>query len=181
MNKRLFHISFKDDLPSIIDPKRNDGIYEGEEGYQQEAYPEPSFPRFSCSPTIIQCFQAVYPNVKRFFDEDRVPYLDFFVYSPVIDNELEILTPEDLTKKRFVHDAFLTEEYCILSRVRIEKVAKIRINRIAVVEKIWYRPFNDPSEKKDSWLPGGFSFKVLQRFKRDIVLESISSPIFLKW
>jgi len=160
----LFHISFKSDLPTIIDPKRADGIYEDEPLYEEEVYPEPDIPRFSCSPSIVQCFQAVYPNVKNFFDLEHYPHLDFYVYSPELTKNTKLLTPEELTKKRTVHDAFVTKEHAILSSVKITKVAKIRIKNISKVEKIYYHPFNDPKEPKDSWVPGGFGYTTLKLY-----------------
>lgn len=178
---RLYHLSFRRDLPSTIDPRRPDGIQDDNPLYEEEVFPEPDIPRFSCSPTIIQCFQAIYANVKHFFNERHYPHLDFYVYTPEITEETEVLTPDDLTKRRMVHDAFMTGEHCILNKFKLIKIAKVRIKRISNVEKIYYNPFNDPKETEPSWLPGGFSYEKLLSFK-SISLESAeNTSVFERW
>lgn len=179
---KLFHISFKGDLEGLWTPRNPDGLEPTDDGYKSEAYPEPLLPRISCAPTIIQCFQAIYANVKHYFDDKKYPYMEFYVYSPVLKGNEKILTPEVLTRKKMVHDAFLTKEHAICSPVKMELLARIKISNIKQVEKIYYHPFNDEKKEKDSWIPGGFDYSVIHKYK-NVVLEEIcrEKPIFTKW
>ena len=133
---KLFHISFKGDLEGLWIPRNPDGLEPTDDGYKSEAYPEPLLPRISCAPTIIQCFQAIYANVKHYFDDKKYPYMEFYVYSPVLKGN----------------------------------------------EKIYYHPFNDEKKEKDSWIPDGFDYSVIHKYK-NVVLEelSIQKPIFVNW
>lgn len=183
INKKLYHLSFNASLEGVWTPKNPDGLLPEDSEYVESVYPEPSTPRISCAPTIIQCFQAIYPNVKSLFDVNNYPHLDFYVYSPVFKGGEKVMTPDELCKKRMVHDAYVTGEHCIFSPVKMDLVGKVRINRISNVVRIYYRPFNDPKLKKDSWIPGGFTFSVLNRYK-NIAIEGeiISSPVpYYNW
>ena len=181
INYPLYHISFNDSLPSIIDPKRNDGIYKEDPEYEEEIYPEPDTPRFSCSPTIINCFQAIYPNVKHFFDVEHYPYLLFYVYSPIINKTTVILTPDQLAKQRMVHDAHITKEHCILNKVEIVKKYQIKIKSIRNVKRLYYHPFNDLKEPKDSWVPDGFSYEILKDYSKQSISTESFKPIYSSW
>ena len=156
---KLYHISFNPDLPREIDPDKHE--FDGVDP-ETSAYPEQLSGRFCCSPTIIQCFQAIYPNVKHFFDKLHYPHMDFYVYMPNLTPDVKVVTPETLTKERSVHDAHVTQEYDIVSPVKIRKVALIRIKRINPVGKKYYQPFDDSKEPEGSWVPKGFSFTVIR-------------------
>lgn len=164
----LFHLSFKEDLEGIWTPQIPDG---SDIEIAEASFPEPSLARISCSPSIIQCFQAIYPNVKHFFDQEKYPHMDFYVYEPEITSAVKVLPPEKLIKDRMVHDAFLTEEHLILSRVKMTLVAKVRIDNVTPVKKIYYHPFNDNKLPKDSWIPGGFSYTLLESYKEVVTKQ----------
>ena len=154
-NNKLFHLSFNGELEGVWSPRKPDGLNPGDPGYIEPEYPEPDTPRISFSPSIIKCFIAIYQNVKHFFDKENYPHLDFFVYTPLLTGKETIITPQILTHKEFVHDAFLTEEHWVCSKVRVKRIAKIRISKIAEVKKHYYRAFNNPKNKKDLWIPDG--------------------------
>ena len=104
INKKLYHLSFNASLEGVWTPKNPDGLLPEDSEYVESVYPEPSTPRISCAPTIIQCFQAIYPNVKSLFDVNNYTHLDFYVYSPVFKGGEKVMTPDELCKKRMVHD-----------------------------------------------------------------------------
>lgn len=156
-NKRkLFHISFRNDLEGEWQPK-----IPNSDDKQKNDISEPDFPRICVSPSIEQCFQAIYPNVSQYFEELHYPNMDFYVYSPILQGDERILSPNDLTKKRLVHDAYLTHEYDILSPVYMKMIGKVRIFNCEKNEFLKYHPFDDilkperdfaPSHIKWEWL-----------------------------
>lgn len=101
---KLYHISFKSDLEGIWKPRNpiNEGIDT-----------EPDLPRISCAPTIEQCFQAIYPNISNLFEEKNFPYMEFYVYSPVLDGSERVLYSDQLTNNHIVPDAHMTDEVCV--------------------------------------------------------------------
>ncbi|WP_396190411.1 hypothetical protein [Flavobacterium sp.] len=138
---KLFHISFKSDLEGIWEPV----IPAGNDQKTTSDYPEPDIPRISCSPTVEQCFQAIYPNVSKYFEEFKYPYMEFYVYSPELKGTEKIWTPDYLTKNKLVHDAHVTQEHCLLESVFMKLVKKIKIMNTNKSKDLMYKPFNDES------------------------------------
>lgn len=121
----LFHISFRDQLEGIWVPKRPDGDYD--EDNWTGNLPETTEARISLSPTIEQCFQAVFANVKSFYQKGNVDKLEFYVYKPEFKGNERIVFPEELSKNKLVHDAHVTEEHCLITPVYMKKVGKVSI------------------------------------------------------
>lgn len=88
---KLFHLSFNGNIAGMWDPKLPDGLY-GEKGDLSE----PDVPRISVSPTLKQCFQAIYPNISKYFEKENYPYLIFYVYVPLFTGNEKVWTPEIL-------------------------------------------------------------------------------------
>lgn len=58
--------------------------------------------------------------------------MDMYVYAFVKGNEKQMYTPEFMNDQNKLWDAFYTQEHCFLTKVKIVKVAKIRILNPAV-------------------------------------------------
>lgn len=164
----LYHISFNGKLEGEWDPEFNQKPDENhpevpDPGKVPFPYPEPSIGRISVAATLEGCFRGVYPNVFRYFEEKKYPYMDFFVYSPVFEGGERIVTPKGLTVQKLVWDAFITGEYLILDKVEMVLVGKARVLNTNKQPTLKIHPFDDKKLEKEnvgptaieiSWLPG---------------------------
>ena len=154
---KLFHISFEGNLNGLWHPRNP----YGEDGANGGQYSEPDLPRISCAPSIEQCFQAIYPNISQYFEVEQYPHIDFYVYSPIFRGFERVLPPKYLTNHRYVHDAHMTEEYCILDPVFMNLVGRVRIQNTNGNPTLSYQPFDQltneirffaPSNIQVTWL-----------------------------
>lgn len=160
--KELFHISFRENLEGTWKPKKPDGDYE--ESTSEDLLPEVTDARISLSPTIEQCFQAIYANVKHYI-KDKTP-LTFNVYSPVYKGKEWIVYPETLTNHKFVHDAHITEEHCILSPVYMKLVGKVEITTTGDKDKLEYYAYDiKTKEGYYGWVPAKVTVKKVKEVK----------------
>ncbi len=149
---RLYHISFRDDLEGIWEPKEPDGDYNPAE--DASLVGEVIDKRISLSPTIEQCFQGVFANVKHLFTNTHKT-LTFNVYSPKYTGNELIVTPEKLTSQKFVHDAHITKEHCIITKVNMVKIGTVSIEEPNIKDKIDYYAYGIKDNKGYyGWLPG---------------------------
>lgn len=128
--KPLFHISFNKALPSFLYPRQPSGLYNPDKLDQvpkESIYSENLPPRISFSPSATECFRAIWPNIHKYFTRHKYPHMDMYVYALVKGNEKTMFTPDQLTKDQKLWDAFFTQEHCFLTKVKVEKVAKIRV------------------------------------------------------
>lgn len=137
----LFHISFNGDLEGIWHPRAPDGEYPG-----ITVESEKNFKRICTSPTIEQCFWAIYPNVNLYFEKEHYPYMDFYVYSPnlVGIRHTGLITPEEMRDNQLVPDAHITMEYGIPFSVQMDLVGAVRIPNCIKNPEVRYRKFDDP-------------------------------------
>jgi hypothetical protein len=156
----LYHISFDGSLEKTWYPQNP----AGSEQSHASSTSEPDLPRISCAPTIEQCFQAIYPNVCRYFEKENYPHMDFYVYQPQLKGSERVLTPEDLRKSRFVHDAHMTQEYCILDPVYMKRTMKVTITNTNKSEFMKHRPFADGRFKERWFAPKEVRYEVVERY-----------------
>lgn len=153
----LLHISFNGNLEGTWNPK----IPDGDDSIPSQ-YPEPSIPRISCAPTILQCFQAIYPNISKYFEIDNYPYMEFYVYTPILTGNERIFTPKELTNRNLVHDAHVTNEYCILDPVYMQLINHIKIFNTNKNEIQYYQPFNNKSKSKIVFAPKTIKWEYIK-------------------
>lgn len=163
----LYHLSFRDNLEGRWIPRNPDGT-----ALESIDISEPDLPRISVSTDITKCFQAIYANVFHYFENDHYPYIDFFVYSPVLTGKEEILTPEQLRKKRMIHDTHITDEYCILDPVQMNLMMKVRIFNTNKSPKLKYHPYGDRRTQEWNLAPRDVKHEVLKVYRR-IATESL--------
>jgi hypothetical protein len=135
----LYHISLTNVLQGIWKPKDPIGGNDSNNG----TFTEKILPRISVGPTIEDCFRAIYPNVSKNFEEEKLPYIDFHVYQPIFNGMERILLPSTLTDFQLVHDAHVTHEHCILDPVYMRHVSIVRINNTNKSPDMNYNPFGD--------------------------------------
>jgi len=141
------HLSFNGTLEGIWEPQDPAGedvveVYEGDEE-ASSIYLEPSMPRISLGPTVELCFLAIYPNVSKYFEEHDYPYLQFHVYRPVITGKTVVVTHEELTARRLVHDAHVTKECVITTPTKMVHDRVVKVMNTNKSKDLYYRPFND--------------------------------------
>lgn len=141
--ERNYHISFRE-LPKVLHPRQpEDHDFNARVGEPLDLK-EDLKPRVSFSPTVEHCFAAIYPNVSRFFEIEKYPYLQFYVYRSV--KPLVAVIPEKIVRAK-VYDSGFTREVCSLNPVEVELVAMVRIPNPGDHEvPLYTKPFGDQSK-----------------------------------
>lgn len=176
----LFHISFSGSLPNTMYPRQPQGLSNPDdinkpphESIFQEKLP----PRVSFGPSIIECFRAIWPNIHKYFTKFKYPHIDMYVYTVIKGNENQMLTPEKMTLESKLWDAHYTHEHCFLTKVKVAKVAKIRImnpakanpNGEILVDEV--HPFGDEGHKAVRGSPTNLEVKVIRVYRPDLPLR----------
>ena len=162
MSNHFFHISFRDDLEGIWRPMTPAGSDIG----KKTKLSEPDIPRISVAPSIEDCFRAIYPNVSKYFETEKYPWMEFFVYSPLYMEKKRTLNWEDLIEKNYVHDAHVTKESWILDPVKMILVMKVKImNTERKNNELLYRPFNDKNQELRYHSPKEIDVKILKKYQ----------------
>lgn len=149
---KLFHLSLDSGLSGVWHPKLP---------LNESDLAEADIPRISCSPSELQAFQAIYPNISHLFEEENLPYIDLAVYSPVIEVKTKIIYPEDLTTRRLVWDAHVTSEHGILTSTQMNQIGVIRIFNTSDKPDLFTCPYNDNNEAAIFVAPAKMDFKYL--------------------
>lgn len=159
----LFHISFQrtDDIDITIYPQIPVGSETDNEENSSLLGSEPDIPRISFSPTVEQCFRAVYPNVSHLFEEKKYPHMDYYVYRANPQGDERFVFPDRLTERRFVMDAHITEEHWCLSPIEVELIARVRIHRPKNNRMLESHFFNDRSLPKIEVGPKEIDYSIL--------------------
>lgn len=176
MKDIFYHISFQDNLEGIWYPTTPKGSNTSE----KTDFSEPDIPRISVAPSIENCFRAIYPNISENFEINKLPYMDFFVYHPLEIIKKKTLNWEELTKRKYVHDAHVTKETWIIEPVKMILISKIRIfNTDKPNNELFYRPFDDEKQKSLYHSPKNIDIRILKQYN-SISREQISN-ILEKW
>lgn len=159
----LYHLSFNSNLPAALQPRQPHG-----EPAKVSIYTEKLPPRVSFSPSVQQCFTAIYPNISKYFEEEKYPYMDMYVYAPIGKGKR---LSQDIVLQN-VWDSHVTEEVCFVSSIQITRVAKIRIFNPKTLNRdnsIYTQPFNSRMAKVRFVAPI-VNFDILERFSTIPVL-----------
>lgn len=140
-DNNLLHLSLTRVPEGVWIPKLPDGPNDSSE------LEETDIARISCAPTITQAFQAIYPNVSKFFEDDNLRYLDFFMYRPMLTVESRIIGPQELTARRYVWDAHVTGEHGILTPTDMKLVGRVRVQNSNGMQDLFACPFNDTNSE----------------------------------
>jgi len=147
----LYHISFNHDLEGMWTPVEPDGDYTEE---NVDLVTETVVAKISVSPTIEQCFQAIYANVKHLFGGRGRSKMTFAVYKPRFTGRERIILPKAFTEQRAIHDAHITEEHGIIDPTYMEYVGRVEIEVPKSSDKLYYYAFDDRSVREPyGWLP----------------------------
>lgn len=164
LDRSYLHISFDSTLEGIWKPKRPDGHWEDNDSDDSSdktwPYPEPSLPRISVSTSLLGCFRGVYLNVYRYFEVEKYPYMIFNIYEAVVSGKEKLLTTSDLTNKRMVWDAHVTEECCFLSPVKMKLVGKLKVFNTNKSKTLMAHPYNDKRLPKESVGPADIEYSI---------------------
>lgn len=155
----LLHISFRDNLPEVLIPRQPDGCDIGSVNVES-MYAENLPPRVSFAPTLEGCFYGVYPNVSKYFEVEKYPHLEYFVYRALTDDETTY------TDASTIWDQHVTGEVCITSPIKVELVAKIQVINTTNngAHDVYAYPFND-MKRKPEFVGPKFQYKVIDLYK----------------
>lgn len=134
----LYHLSIDPNLGGRWRPRQPLGMSDNTKDTCEDLPP-----RICVSPTIEQCFWAIYPNVSQFFEKKKYPYILMYVYRLESNASIKFIEPSEVITK--VHDAYMTSEVCITTPVVLYKVARIKVFNCVKNPVVMYRKFNDPN------------------------------------
>lgn len=153
----LYHLSFRDNLEGYWEP-RCPVVVGDISDYETTLLSEPSDKRISVSPSIEQCFQAIYPNVSKYFTKKNYPYMIMSVYSP--EKVGKHYSPEILTNNKYVWDAFYTEEHWLLEPTYMLFKYKVKIWNTDKSGSLLIYPYNDNGYDKVEIAPATVEYEI---------------------
>ena len=157
----VYHLSFRENLPTVLSPRHPDGS-----GDNKTKLVEKLPPRISFSPSIQQCFSAIYPNISKYFEEENYPHMDMYVYCPLVAGKR---IPNDVVLEK-VWDSHITGEVCYTSEVKVIRIGKIRIlNPGKKGVSIHAHPFNNPMAKLQFISPV-IEYQILNRYYPVVII-----------
>lgn len=153
----LYHLSVKsvadegvwnpDDLSAFDESQESSPGVVGDPSFP---YPEPSFARISVAPTIEQAFRGIYPGVADMFKVKKYPYLEYSVFKPMFTGKENLVLPTELTVRRMVWDACVTQETCILDPIHMRHIGRVRIFNTNASPTMYIHPFGDTKNPVES-------------------------------
>jgi hypothetical protein len=156
----LYHISFNGALEGLWTPGEQAGFdVPGEAEDSSWAYPEAPMTAISVGPTVEDCFRGVFPNVAHFFEKDKLPHINFYVYSPMFVGVERVVLPKTLTEDGWVWDAHVTHEYRILDPVHMKVVGEIQVMNTNSSPLLKTNPYNNLHNPRESVGPASIRCK----------------------
>lgn len=144
----LYHLSLNPNLSGIWYPKQPDGHYTND----SNLFYETPIAKISLSPSISQCYQAIYANIKLLYNEKN-DVITFNVYKPVFKGNELVILPKTFTEQEMIHDAHITEEHGVITPLNMVLLGKAAIKCPSSCDKMYYNAFNKDSKYKYGWLP----------------------------
>ena len=153
-NMKFVHLSFTDDLPSVISPKPF--VYEDMMDMDERGkmmWHEPLPMRVSMGDSLLECWGAVYAMIWDKFvrdcDGDVPSEFTLYLYEFTPEKGVRILTPDILEHEWLVYDAHWTRETCAFGNVRTRLLERITFkNDLETSDKVLsVIPFNNPEHK----------------------------------
>ena len=155
---KLFHLSFNEKLEGIWRPRINQDI-KLDKYSKPPLYPEPFIDRISVSPSLKGCFIGIYPNISKYFEELKYPYMLFHMYIPSFNGNERVVLPETLTRQKLIWDAHVTKEHLILDKVQMNYWGKCKVMNTNKSPTAYTHPFNLTNLPKQSIGPENIVFK----------------------
>ena len=125
----LFHLSFRD-LPNTLIPRQPE-----DSGDDESVFTEKLPARVSFAPTIQQAFGSIYPNISKFFEEDKLRSIKLKVYSPVGCATLPVIPQDEV--RAAVWDSEYTGEVCYTAPVKVVCVGEVTIHNPYIGKRIY--------------------------------------------
>lgn len=144
----LFHISEKQ-LPLVLKPRLME-YHSSNTGGEKTIYTEADIPRVSFSPTVYNCFTAVFPLIQDYMQSAAgiKNGIFFQVYKAKPGINTRYMTPEALTKKRYVWDAHATKEHWFLDPIDIVFCGVVKVTYDPGPDWLDLYPYDDSKETK---------------------------------
>lgn len=80
-------------------------------------------PRVSFAPTVEECFKAINHLIDVKTSGTKV--ISLYLYEGILDKDTRIIKPELVLSA--VSDAWLTNEVCVLTRIKVKKISKVNM------------------------------------------------------
>lgn len=130
-NTKFVHLSFSDNLPSVVSPKPF--VYFDDDSemseYDKLIWLEPLPMRVSMADSLLGCWGAIYPMVwdKFIIDcSDDIPSeFTLYLYEFTPEKGVRLLTPDILAHEWLVYDAHWTKETCAFGKVRTRLLERV--------------------------------------------------------
>lgn len=141
VTKPLYHMSFTkvaDGVWSPRDPVSGEAASEAHPIYG-EMLPN----RISTSTSLEGCWAGIFCYLPK--DSSVASEITAYIYEAKPERGCRILTPQVLSEHYLIQDAHLTDEYCLLGKVKMRLVSQITIkNTLSAPESKWVKssPFN---------------------------------------
>jgi hypothetical protein len=113
----------------------------------------------SLAPSVTYCFRGIFPNVAKFFQKDKLPHMNFFVYCPVFKGDERIVLPTTLTKDGWVWDAHETQEHRVLDPVEMALLGEVEIMNTNSSAILTTHPFDNPRNPREEVGPTSVRYK----------------------
>lgn len=133
---RLYHISFKDNLPKTITPQSVFATGAAEHVLYNERLP----PRLSTSTSVLGCWQGIYANFSEMFERDVEKHkrITIFVYEVTPHVDALILTDKTATHEWLLYDAHLTKEHSVFGGCDLQLLGEVVLkNTTEAPDKEW--------------------------------------------
>lgn len=172
---KVIHLSFDKSIKMPMVPRQPYGSELSVAGSDfEERLPN----RVSFSPTVMQSFLAVYPNISQYFEDKEFsfPYMDMYAYGVDMDRGVYETIPErDMLAN--VWDYHITKEVAFTKPVYAKLIGKIRFynpNRGKNIGEVHTHPFNN-AYKKSVFVGYRVNYDVVKQYDMSYDLKKGSN------
>lgn len=143
----LFHIS-ENPLPPLLKPRLTD-YHASVKGVEKTIFTEAEIPHVSFAPTVYNCFTAIFMLVSKYMqsDEGIKDGIFFNVYKAVPGPNTRFLSPKELSKKRYVWDAHVNQEWWSLDPINVRFCGAVKIDYDPGPDWTDFYAFDDPKSQ----------------------------------
>lgn len=170
---RLYHISFKDNLPKTITPQPVFATGGAEHVLYNERLP----PRLSTSTSVLGCWQGIYANFSEMFERDVEKHkrITIFVYEVTPHVDALILTDKTATHEWLLYDAHLTKEHSVFGGCDLQLLGEVVLKNTAEAPDKEWTTFHPYGLKKYNMLYSNPPFIIAKStLPNTVTLESFN-------
>lgn len=175
ITNKLYHISFKSDLPKTITPQP---VF-ATGGEEHVLYNERLPPRLSTSTSVLGCWQGIYANYSELFEKDveTHKHITIFVYEATPHASARILTDKTAQHEWLIYDAHLTKEHSVFGGCDLQLLGEVVLLNTSDAPDDDWTTFYPYDVKKYNMLYSNPPFVIVKStLSNAVTLESINPP-----